>query len=156
MPPLQSYPFLLTPFLFTLSILHPVPPCVSLSPLSFLSMASTLSVFNPTGIRASAVSGPRKLDQNRRRASQPTWWSPIFGWSSDPDYIVGESAEKSAGALEGKDSETARSRSRFTLGCFTEEKAKQLRRKTMESASFHDIMYHSSIASRLASDVPEL
>ena len=69
---------------------------------------------------------------------------------------MGESADNSAGSEVGKDSETARSRSRFTLGGFTEEKAKQLRRKTMESASFHDIMYHSSIASRLASDVPDL
>ncbi|KAI3512652.1 hypothetical protein L1887_19970 [Cichorium endivia] len=38
-------------------------------------------------------------------------------------------------------------------GCFTEEKAKQLRMKTVETVNFHDMMYHSAIASRLASDV---
>ncbi|KAJ6394436.1 hypothetical protein OIU77_023614 [Salix suchowensis] len=43
-------------------------------------------------------------------------------------------------------------RSRFALGSFTEEKAKQLRRKTLEGSTFHDIMYHSAIASRLALD----
>ncbi|KAJ8765539.1 hypothetical protein K2173_014661 [Erythroxylum novogranatense] len=39
------------------------------------------------------------------------------------------------------------------LGCFTEEKAKELRRKTAEGSAFHDLMYHSAIAARLASDV---
>ena len=41
--------------------------------------------------------------------------------------------------------------SRFSPGCFTEEKAKQLRMMTKDT-SFHDVMYHSAIASRLASD----
>ncbi|TYG49315.1 hypothetical protein ES288_D10G084400v1 [Gossypium darwinii] len=46
-------------------------------------------------------------------------------------------------------------RCRYTLGSFTEEKARQLRKKTMENSSFHDMMYHSAIASRLASDISE-
>lgn len=40
-------------------------------------------------------------------------------------------------------------------GCFTAEKAKELRKKTIETSTFHDIMYHSAIASRLASDVSD-
>nr|GEX43528.1 hypothetical protein [Tanacetum cinerariifolium] len=40
--------------------------------------------------------------------------------------------------------------------CFTEEKAKQLRMKTVEMSNFHDVMYHSAIASRLASDIENL
>ncbi|KAI3754279.1 hypothetical protein L1987_54059 [Smallanthus sonchifolius] len=35
---------------------------------------------------------------------------------------------------------------------FTEEKARKLRMLTTETASFHDAMYHSAIASRFASD----
>lgn len=54
--------------------------------------------------------------------------------------------------LSGSDQEPGRPRSRFALGSFTEEKAKQLRRKTLEGSTFHDIMYHSAIASRLALD----
>ncbi|KAK9266292.1 hypothetical protein L1049_001814 [Liquidambar formosana] len=118
-------------------------------------MATTLPCFRSTGIRASASSGHRKPDSNRRKPSSSNWLTPIFGWSSDPDYIDNTdnvSADKRPDVSEAE-SDAARSRSRFALGCFTEDKAKQLRMKTMESATFHDIMYHSAIASRLASDV---
>ncbi|KAJ9146514.1 hypothetical protein P3X46_028769 [Hevea brasiliensis] len=50
------------------------------------------------------------------------------------------------------DLEPKSARSRFAPGCFTEEKAKQLRMLTTDMSSFHDAMYHSVIASRLASD----
>jgi hypothetical protein len=40
----------------------------------------------------------------------------------------------------------------YAPGCFTEEKARQLRMKTMETELFHDALYHSAIASCLASD----
>ncbi|GAB4842045.1 Boron transporter 4 [Ancistrocladus abbreviatus] len=46
--------------------------------------------------------------------------------------------------------------SRFGRGCPTEEKAKQLRTKTIESSTFHETMYHSAIVSRLASDLSGL
>lgn len=116
-------------------------------------MASALTTcYLSTPIRASYGSGAKNPDYNRVRASSSSastnWWAPIFGLSSDPDYITN--------ASERKQSETADSgqlRSRFAPGCFTEEKAKQLRRKTMESSTFHDVMYHSAIASRLASDI---
>ncbi|XP_028108761.1 S-adenosylmethionine synthase 3-like [Camellia sinensis] len=60
-----------------------------------------------------------------------------------------KSESKSASDLDQKSA-----RSRFSPGCFTEEKARQLRLMTKETSSFYDIMYHSAIASRLASDFP--
>nr|DAD27077.1 TPA_asm: hypothetical protein HUJ06_028545 [Nelumbo nucifera] len=125
-------------------------------------MATNLLSFWSTGIQASASSGHRKQEPNRRKASSPNWWTPLFGWASEADYIDSNentktrSSDASAKTREKSDSESAmaRPRPRFAPGCFTEEKAKQLRMKTMETANFHDIMYHSAIASRLASDVP--
>lgn len=105
-----------------------------------------------------------KQDPTRQKLSPPSpsnWWSPLFGWSSDPDYIIQGSSSKSSkpsgpsGEISGRsDKELERpTRSKFGLGGFTEEKAKELRKKTMETSTFHDVMYHSAIASRLASDV---
>uniref|UniRef100_A0A452Y4M3 Uncharacterized protein n=1 Tax=Aegilops tauschii subsp. strangulata TaxID=200361 RepID=A0A452Y4M3_AEGTS len=51
------------------------------------------------------------------------WWAPLVGWSGKADYI-----EPAAPA----------------------EKARQLRARMSETESFHDAMYHSAIASRLA------
>ena len=62
---------------------------------------------------------------------------------------------KNVSGVSDLESETGRNRTRFSRGCFTEEKAKQLRKKMMESSAFHDVMYHSAIASRLASDISE-
>ncbi|KAB1218636.1 hypothetical protein CJ030_MR3G026523 [Morella rubra] len=115
-------------------------------------MATTLSSFRP-GVARASTSSSKKSEPNRRKPASANWWAPIFGWSSDPDYI-----DAPAGTLRNQpdpDPEAGRPRSKFSLGCFTEEKAKQLRRKTMENAAFHDVMYHSSIASRLASDISD-
>ncbi|CAK9310432.1 unnamed protein product [Citrullus colocynthis] len=116
-------------------------------------MATNLAVFHPAPIRASSSSSG-KSEPNRRKAAAPKWWSPIFGWSSEPDYVVSSAAEQS---VQNADLELdgGRTRSRFAPGCFTEEKAKLLRMKTLESSTFHDIMYHSAIASRLASDLSD-
>lgn len=118
-------------------------------------MATTLACSLSTPIRASSGSF-KKPDQNRRKpVSSSSWWTPLFGWSSNPDYLndsnAGQSSERNPD-VSGLESDPGRSRSRYALGCFTEEKAKQLRKKTMETAAFHDMMYHSAIASRLASD----
>ncbi|XP_047057594.1 uncharacterized protein LOC124664028 [Lolium rigidum] len=72
------------------------------------------------------------------------WWAPLLGWSGQPDYIDAQPAE----APEEQRRETPAAR-RF--GVLTEEKARQLRVRMMETESFHDAMYHSAIASRLAS-----
>ncbi|CAL0330522.1 unnamed protein product [Lupinus luteus] len=108
-------------------------------------MAAT---FTPiiAGIKAPATSGNRRSDPYRRRNSSASWWTPLFGWSSEPDYV--ESNTKGSES-DPEVTESKPARPRFAGG-FTEEKAKQLR--MMSTENFHDTMYHSAIASRLASD----
>ncbi|XP_037417564.1 uncharacterized protein LOC119281014 [Triticum dicoccoides] len=74
------------------------------------------------------------------------WWAPLLGWSGQPDYIDSQPAAEPAPKEE-------RGKRRF--GVLTEEKARQLRLRMMETESFHDVMYHSAIASRLASAPPD-
>ncbi|KAE9601841.1 hypothetical protein Lalb_Chr13g0302101 [Lupinus albus] len=108
-------------------------------------MAAT---FTPiiAGVKASATSDNSRSDPYRRRKSSASWWTPLFGWSSEPDYVESNSkVPESDPAVT--DSKPARPR---FAGGFTEEKARQLR--MMSTESFHDTMYHSAIASRLASD----
>ncbi|BAT76401.1 hypothetical protein LR48_Vigan01g263000 [Vigna angularis] len=116
-------------------------------------MAATSIPIRVAGIQACATSGHRRKDADRRRNSSANWWTPIFGWSSEPDYIESSSKESNTQPAELEAvpaaTDSKRPKPRFAGG-FTEEKAKQLRMKTTKS--FHDTMYHSAIASRLASD----
>ncbi|CAN1751170.1 hypothetical protein LINPERHAP1_LOCUS4247 [Linum perenne] len=104
-----------------------------------------------------AVSDPDQANRRRNSSSSsssstaisPKWWSPLFGWSSEPDYVGTDNPDKD---LILSRSEADLARSRFSPGCFTAEKAKQLRMMTSDGSSHHDAMYHSAIASRLASD----
>ncbi|KAI3684281.1 hypothetical protein L6452_33502 [Arctium lappa] len=112
--------------------------------------------FTPITILSSASSNHRSHRKTATAAASASgnWWTPLFGWSSDPDYIHDPTIITDGSVTESSDPDKSnRIRSRFTPGSFTEEKAKQLRMKTVETANFHDIMYHSAIASRLASDV---
>ncbi|XP_061365091.1 uncharacterized protein LOC133308477 [Gastrolobium bilobum] len=112
-------------------------------------MANTLMFLRPAMGRVSAAA-PGKPDPENQKAGSSIWWAPLFGWSTDPDYLSSSSLKVSEGS--DPEREPVRPRSKFAPGCFTEEKARQLRKKTMETSTFHDIMYHSAIASRLASD----
>lgn len=106
----------------------------------------------PPVVTARAASGNRKTDASGRKSSSSSnWWSPLFGWSGEPDYVDTDDHK----TLEA-DPHPKPARSRFAPGAFTEEKAKQLRRLTTETSSFHDVMYHSAIASRLASDFSDM
>ncbi|CAN6358710.1 unnamed protein product [Urochloa humidicola] len=69
------------------------------------------------------------------------WWAPLLGWSGKADYI-----EAPAPAAK----ESAAARGRAFVGGLTEEKARELRARMAQTESFHDAMYHSAIASRLA------
>uniref|UniRef100_A0A0D9WDD5 Uncharacterized protein n=1 Tax=Leersia perrieri TaxID=77586 RepID=A0A0D9WDD5_9ORYZ len=70
------------------------------------------------------------------------WWAPLVGWSGKADYIEAPSPAAPAVEEEG--------RRRPFVGGLTEEKARELRARMVETESFHDAMYHSAIASRLA------
>lgn len=126
-------------------------------------MATTATAFcnfRPSPVVCSAAqSNPngKKLPASSSSSSSSSskWWTPLFGISSDPDYIQSSGNTKKEQPVQFEGETAGRSRSKFSVGCFTEEKAKELRRKTIETSTFHDIMYHSAIASRLASDVYE-
>ncbi|XVE98270.1 hypothetical protein REPUB_Repub03eG0091200 [Reevesia pubescens] len=123
-------------------------------------MANHLLTFRPSGIHACAIPGQPKPDSRRRKgtsasSSSANWWAPLFGLSSEPDYIDAVNKTEVNDKREGE-SETdlgqKPTKSKFSPGCFTEEKARQLRMMTNDSSSYHDVMYHSAIASRLATD----
>lgn len=112
-------------------------------------MAATIIPIRAAGIQASPASGNRRPDPDRRRSSSSaSWWTPLFGWSSEPDYI---DSNNKASESDLAVTESKAARPRFAGG-FTAEKARQLRMMTVGTESFHDTMYHSAIASRLASD----
>ncbi|CAM0879882.1 unnamed protein product [Alopecurus aequalis] len=83
-------------------------------------------------------------------AAKAKWWAPLLGWSGKPDYIDAKPSAAPAPATEPADAAAGARR----FGVLTEEKARQLRMRMMETQSFHDAMYHSAIASRLASAAP--
>ncbi|CAL5443182.1 unnamed protein product [Camellia sinensis] len=122
-------------------------------------MAASLVAFRAIGVRACATGAHWKPDTHCRKSASSNWWTPLFGWSSEPDYIDsadGTNVDLSAMSKSktASDLDQKSVRSRFSPGCFTEKKARQLRLMTKETSSFHDVMYHSAIASRLASDFP--
>lgn len=63
------------------------------------------------------------------------WWAPLLGWSGRADYI------EAPAPVPARDE---------AAGLLTEEKARVLRARMADTESFHDAMYHSAIASRLA------
>ncbi|XP_024014849.1 uncharacterized protein LOC18025026 [Eutrema salsugineum] len=111
-------------------------------------MATIITCSALSSIRASSEPGSvNKSDPTRKKpASSVSWWGPLFGWSSEPDYVNNSSSAN-------RESDLEKTEQRSMRRCLTEEKAKQLRRKIAEVSTFHEVMYHSAIASRLASDV---
>ncbi|XP_047320700.1 uncharacterized protein LOC124924749 [Impatiens glandulifera] len=113
-------------------------------------MASTLIPIGSPTIRSCATPSHRD-PYPRRQISSPKWWSPIFNYSTDTYYIDStiNDSHKEDQAKSGSVTAPNPSKSRFT-----DEKARHLRLLTTSTSSFHDAMYHSAIASRLASDFP--
>ncbi|KAH6803123.1 hypothetical protein C2S51_034569 [Perilla frutescens var. frutescens] len=97
--------------------------------------------FQPVVVHPAAAT--ISIDGNK----SPKWWAPLFGFASEPDYI--NPGDKKSKPAEG---DWKPAKTRFAPGSFTEKKAKQFRRMTCDASSFHETMYHSAIASRLASD----
>ncbi|XP_021764586.1 uncharacterized protein LOC110729171 [Chenopodium quinoa] len=111
-------------------------------------MATTFLPSQTFVVRASGVSdNTRRKTTTSAAAGGGKWWSPLFGWSAEADYIDSGSKIEATPVK----SEDVPAKPKFS-GCFTEEKARQMRLMTKETAAFHDKMYHSAIASRLASD----
>ncbi|XP_058226788.1 uncharacterized protein LOC131335453 [Rhododendron vialii] len=113
-------------------------------------MATPFTAFRPSTILCSSASSNRRKPPSSS-SSSANWWNPLFGWPTDPDYITSDNKEPVERTPRSSDSDPGRAGPRFRVGCFTEEKARELRRKTAEITTFHDVMYHSAIASRLAS-----
>jgi hypothetical protein len=62
-------------------------------------------------------------------------------WSSRPDYLE---------PVPVRGDDAAEAARKHFVGGLTEEKARELRARMAATESFHDAMYHSAIASRLA------
>ncbi|KAL0722682.1 hypothetical protein Bca4012_037281 [Brassica carinata] len=113
-------------------------------------MASTVCCSASFTIRASSGSGSMKYpDPNRKKTV--SWWAPLFGIPSEPDYLNIETSSAVAPESNGSGQDPGQKLRR--RGCLTEEKARELRKKIAEASTFHEVMYHSAIASRLASDI---
>ncbi|KAK3140592.1 hypothetical protein QOZ80_5AG0403020 [Eleusine coracana subsp. coracana] len=78
-----------------------------------------------------------------RARSSGKWWAPLLGWSGRADYL------EAPAPVPARD-DAAEARKQFVGGLLTEEKARELRARMAETDCFHDAMYHSTIASRLA------
>ncbi|MFS7916941.1 hypothetical protein Hanom_Chr03g00183241 [Helianthus anomalus] len=119
-------------------------------------MAANLLPIQPhSAVRTPAsATGHQSPDSQRKN----NWWTPLFGWSSEPDYINSGNTDKNRtnnSTLSARSSANSGSdpvKSRISPVKFTDEKARKLRMLTSETESFHDAMYHSAIASRFASD----
>uniref|UniRef100_A0ACD5VFX8 Uncharacterized protein n=1 Tax=Avena sativa TaxID=4498 RepID=A0ACD5VFX8_AVESA len=113
-------------------------------------MSGTSATFSvrPTapGVRARPCSCAAAA--RRSGSGNAKWWAPLLGWSGKPDYVDAQPAPEPAPP------EPAAGAGARRFGVLTEEKARQLRMRMMETQSFHDAMYHSAIASRLASAAP--
>lgn len=103
---------------------------------------------------------PNSHIDDQRRATR--WWLPLFGWSQGDlerwaDDDVKESKtedkamEKSSDGHEKEMEELPAKRSKFVRGRLSPEKAKVLRKNLRDTSTFREAMYHSAIASRLAS-----
>nr|GMC73356.1 (6-4)DNA photolyase [Ipomoea batatas]GMC77671.1 (6-4)DNA photolyase [Ipomoea batatas] len=130
-------------------------------------MAATFRCFRTIPIQCFSSSSSSSANRSKadpsssKQTSGSNWWAPLFG----PNFINGSVPAKTnemkiqAAAEEipfqRLNLEVDGGRSKFRAGCFTEEKAVELRKVTIQTSTFHDKMYHSAIASRLASDVSD-
>ncbi|XP_020079806.1 paired mesoderm homeobox protein 2A-like [Ananas comosus] len=89
----------------------------------------------PAPIAAAANPAPAPLPSPEPTRRSP-WWAPLFR------PILGDVAGGGGGAAAAAERERGR---------LTAEKARVLRRETRATEGWHDAMYHSAIASRLAS-----
>jgi hypothetical protein len=114
----------------------------SASAVSFSARPSVrTTTFRPRAAASTSVGAKRV------RAGAGKWWAPIVGWSGRADYIEAATPAMAPVVVVEEEEDNA---GRSFVGGLTEEKARQLRARMAEMESFHDAMYHSAIASRLA------
>uniref|UniRef100_A0A0D9UXE7 Uncharacterized protein n=1 Tax=Leersia perrieri TaxID=77586 RepID=A0A0D9UXE7_9ORYZ len=101
-------------------------------------------------VSAAAGAARFRADGSSGGGGGAKWWAPLLGWSGQPDYIDAQPAASTT-AEEMPAAMAQRGGGGRRFGVLTEEKARELRARMMETESFHDCMYHSAIASRLAS-----
>ncbi|CAO2193892.1 unnamed protein product [Urochloa humidicola] len=104
---------------------------------------------------ASAAAGGARMRAGGADAGGAKWWAPLLGWSGQPDYIDAQPAAAPEEEALHQQHEGPRGAASRRFGVLTEDKARKLRMRMMETESFHDAMYHSAIASRLASAAPD-
>ncbi|THU52344.1 hypothetical protein C4D60_Mb10t03030 [Musa balbisiana] len=112
-----------------------------------------LTSIRPAVIRASTGDGRggRLAPAKTAGGGGNSWCGPaVRPTTSTAPRRLEASGKGAAAETEGKSRRPAGRR----FVAFTEEKARELRMRTMETEAFHDVMYHSAIASRLASDLP--
>ncbi|KAL9680923.1 hypothetical protein QQ045_012704 [Rhodiola kirilowii] len=122
-------------------------------------MATSLVTFLSFRITTPIKSTTQTGSSSSRSQSFTGWLTPIFGWSTDQAYYIDSRRSSSSGSssissadatvVQGEDESRVE---RHRPGGFTEEKARQLRMMTSRLEMSHEKMYHSAIASRLASD----
>jgi hypothetical protein len=138
------------------NLANPSPPLLLLAARIMAVAAGPAATFStrPTVARpcacAVAAAGGARFRADAIGSGSGKWWAPLLGWSGQPDYIDAQPAPPPAPEDEARGMPATR---RF--GVLTEEKARQLRVRMMETQSFHDAMYHSAIAFRLASAAPD-
>jgi hypothetical protein len=106
---------------------------------------ASVSSFPVRPVRAPSAVRPRAAAIRAAAAAAEggRWWAPMLGWSGKADYL------EAPAPVVPQDEDAAAARRQF-VGGLTEEKARQLRARMAQTESFHDAMYHSAIASRLA------
>ncbi|KAK8456963.1 hypothetical protein SEVIR_3G105601v4 [Setaria viridis] len=115
-------------------------PCATAASVSFPARPAGASSARPRA--ASAGAGVARAAAGGGEGGGK-WWAPLLGWSGKADYIE-------APAPAAKEAASAATPGRAFVGGLTEEKARELRARMAQTESFHDAMYHSAIASRLA------
>ncbi|KAI3712980.1 hypothetical protein L1987_71550 [Smallanthus sonchifolius] len=125
-------------------------------------MATYLIHVQPNPIVRASASTSSTASSQKSDPQRKSWWTPLFGLSSKPDYIDSKNSDKitanntTSSARTGARSESDLGQkpviSRVSPANFTNEKVRKLRMLMMEMELFHDAMNHSAMASRLASD----
>ncbi|CAD6341025.1 unnamed protein product [Miscanthus lutarioriparius] len=98
---------------------------------------------------ARPAGSPSSAGTVRAAAEGGRWWAPLLGWSGKADYLEAPAPAVAVAVPQDEDDAGSAARRQF-VGGLTEEKARQLRARMAQTESFHDAMYHSAIASRLA------